>query len=502
MDTLTHVINGFAVCLQPINLWYTFVGVFLGTIIGVLPGIGPSATIALLIPVTFGMNPTSALIMMAGVYYGSKYGGSTTAILIRTPGEAASVMTSIDGYEMARKGRAGAALAVSAIGSFIAGTIGVIALTLFALPLTSMALKFGPAEYFTLMLFAMTAVASLTGKSPAKGMLSTILGLMIATIGIDLQSGQPRYTMGVAEFQDGVGFIVVVVGLFAVGEVFRGMEGLFKGTAPEMVKISGKLWLTKEEWKRSIGPIWRGGFIGFIIGVLPGAGGTIASILSYTTEKRLSKHPEEFGKGAIEGVAGPESANNSDTAGALVPLLTLGVPGGGATAVMLGAFIMYGIQPGPLLFQNRPDLVWGLVDSMYIGNIMLLILNLPLIGLFVRLLYIPAGILYPLIVAIAVIGAYGINGSMLDLYLILFFGVVGYIFEKVDIPVAPLVLSLVLGGIMEQSFRQAMTISGGNPKIFLGSTITVTLVVLSVISIALPFVLPRLKALKQSEDPA
>ncbi|HEX6004818.1 MAG TPA: tripartite tricarboxylate transporter permease [Burkholderiales bacterium] len=502
METLTHIINGFEVCLQPINLWYTFVGVFLGTIIGVLPGIGPSATIALLIPVTFGMNPTSALIMMAGVYYGSKYGGSTTAILIRTPGEASSVMTSIDGYEMARKGRAGAALAVSAIGSFIAGTIGIVALTLFAVPLTSMALKFGPAEYFTLMVFAMTAVASLTGKSAAKGMLSTILGLMIATIGIDLQSGQPRYTMGIAEFQDGVGFIVVVVGLFAVAEVFRGMESIFQGTAPEMIKISGKLWLTREEWKRSVGPIWRGGIIGFIIGVLPGAGGTIASILSYTTEKRMSKHPEEFGKGAIEGVAGPESANNSDTAGALVPLLTLGVPGGGATAVMLGAFIMYGIQPGPLLFQNRPDLVWGLVDSMYVGNIMLLILNLPLIGLFVRLLYIPAGVLYPLIVAISVIGAYGINGSMVDLYLILIFGVIGYIFDKVDIPVAPLVLSLVLGGMMEQSFRQAMTISGGNPKIFVGSTITVTLLVFSVISIALPFVLPRLKGLRQSEDPA
>jgi putative tricarboxylic transport membrane protein len=436
------------------------------------------------------------------VYYGTKYGGSTTAILIRTPGEAASVMTTIDGYEMARKGRAGAALAVSAIGSFIAGTIGVVALTIFAVPLTSMALKFGPAEYFTLMLFAMTAVASLTGKSPAKGMLSTVIGLMIATIGIDLQSGQPRYTMGVPEFQDGVGFIVVVVGLFAMAEVFRGLEGLFKGTAPQAIKISGKLWLTKEEWQRSIGPIWRGGIIGFVIGVLPGAGGTIASILAYTTEKRLSKHPEEFGKGAIEGVAAPEAANNADTAGALVPLLTLGVPGGGATAVMLGAFIMYGIQPGPLLFQNRPDLVWGLVDSMYIGNIMLLILNLPLIGLFVRLLYIPAGILYPLIVAISAIGSYAINGSTLDLYLLLFFGVVGYIFDKVDIPVAPLVLSLVLGGIMEQSFRQAMTISGGNPKIFVGSTITVTLLVFTVISIALPFILPRLKMLRRSEDAA
>ena len=501
METLTHILNGFTVCLQPINLWYTFVGVFIGTIIGVLPGIGPSAGIALLIPVTYGMDPTSALIMMCGIYYGTKYGGSTTAILIRTPGEAASVMTSLDGYAMAQKGRAGAALAVSAIGSFIAGTIGVVALTLFALPLASMALKFGPAEYFCLMLFAMTAVSSLTGKSPAKGMLATILGLMIATIGIDLQSGQPRYTMGIPEFQDGVGFIVVVVGLFAMAEVFRGLEEVHKGTAPEMIKISGKLWLTKEEWQRSIGPIWRGGIIGFVIGVLPGAGGTIASIMSYTTEKRLSKHPEEFGKGAIEGVAGPESANNSDTAGALVPLLTLGVPGGGATAVLMGAFIMYGIQPGPLLFEKRPDLVWGLVDSMYIGNIMLLILNLPLIGLFVRLLYIPSAILYPLIVAISVIGTYAINGSMLDLYMILGFGIVGYIFDKVDIPVAPLVLSLVLGGIMEQSFRQAMTISGADPAIFVKSGISMTLIALSVISISLPFIMPKIKAMKADDKP-
>ena len=496
METLNHILNGFAVCLQPINLWYTFMGVFMGTIIGVLPGIGSSAGIALLIPVTFGMDPTSALIMMTGIFYGTKYGGSTTSILIRTPGEAASVMTSIDGYEMAKNGRAGAALAVSAIGSFIAGTIGVVGLTLFAIPLASMALKFGPAEYFTLMFFALTAVASLTGSSPAKGMLSTILGLMIATIGIDLQSGQPRYTMNIAEFQDGVGFVTVVVGLFAVSEVFRGMEGIMRGTAPQMIKIKGKLWLTKEEWQRSIGPIWRGGIIGFVIGVLPGAGGTIASIMSYTTEKRLSKHPEEFGKGAIEGVAGPESANNSDTAGALVPLLTLGVPGGGATAVLLGAFIMYGIQPGPLLFQNRPDLVWGLVDSMYIGNIMLLILNLPLIGLFVRLLYIPSGILYPLIITISAIGAYAINGSLIDLYLILFFGIVGYVFDKVDIPVAPLVLSLVLGGMMEQSFRQAMTISGGDPQIFFHSAITITLVIMSVISICMPFILARFKPFK------
>ncbi len=494
MDTLTHILNGFAVALQPINIWYTFLGCFLGTIIGVLPGIGPSAGIALLIPVTYGMNPTSALIMMCGIFYGARYGGSTTAILINTPGEASSVMTTLDGYQMAKKGRAGAALAVSAIASFIAGTLGVIGLTLFALPLTGMALKFGPAEYFTLMFFAMTAVSSLAGKSPAKAMISTVLGLMIATIGIDLQSGQPRYAFGVPELQDGVGFIIAVVGLFAIAEVFFSMEEMTKGTRPEIIKLKGRLWLTREEWDRSVMPILRGGIIGFVIGVLPGAGGTIAAILSYVWEKRLSKHPEQFGQGAIEGVAGPEAANNSDTAGAMVPLLTLGIPGGGATAVMLGAFIMYGIQPGPMLFQNRPDLVWGLIASMYIGNIMLLILNLPLIGIFVRLLYIPSGILMPLIMAISAIGIYAINGNPVELYFGLIFGVIGYIFRKVDIPAAPMVLSLVLGGIMEQSFRQAMTISGGNPAVFVKSAICQTLVALSVLSVLLPFLLPRLKA--------
>jgi len=497
VETLTHILNGFSVCLQPINLWYTLVGCFLGTIVGVLPGIGPAAGIAILVPVTYGMNPTSALIMLAGIYYGAKYGGSTTSILIRTPGESSSVMTCIDGYAMALKGRAGAALAVSAIGSFIAGTIGVLGLTLFAVPLASMALDFGPAEYFTLMLFAMTAVASLTGKSLPKGLLSMFLGLMLATVGIDLQSAMPRYTMGILEFQEGISFVVVVVGLFAVAEVFQGLEMLFQGTAPDVIRISGKLWLTREEWKRSIGPIWRGGIIGFIIGVLPGAGGTIASILSYTAEKGLSKHPEEFGNGAIEGVAGPESANNSDTAGALVPLLTLGLPGGAVTAVLLGAFIMYGIQPGPLLFKEHPDVVWGLIDSMYVGNVMLLVLNLPLIGLFVRLLYIPRGMLYPLILAISVIGIYSINGNMVDLYLMLFFGLAGYLFGKAEIPVAPLVLAMVLGDLIEQSFRQAMTLSDGRLAIFVSSRIAVTLVVLTVISILWPFISSRIKTLKR-----
>jgi putative tricarboxylic transport membrane protein len=324
-------------------------------------------------------------------------------------------------------------------------------------------------------------------------MISTVLGLMIATVGIDLQSGQPRYTLGVPELQDGVGFLIAVVGLFAIAEVLFAMEEMTKGTRPEIIKLKGRLWFTKDEWNRSVGPIFRGGFIGFIIGVLPGAGGTIASIVSYVTEKRLSKHPERFGKGAIEGVAGPEAANNADTAGAMVPLLTLGIPGGGATAVMLGAFIMYGIQPGPMLFQNRPDLVWGLVDSMYIGNLMLLILNLPLIGIFVRLLYIPGGMLMPLVLAISTIGVYAINGNLVELYIGLAFGVLGYLFRRLDIPVAPMVLSLVLGGIMEQSFRQSMIISGGNLKIFVGSPISITLLSLAAFSAALPFILPRLK---------
>jgi putative tricarboxylic transport membrane protein len=499
VDTLQYILNGFAIAATPVNLWYTFLGCFMGTIIGVLPGIGPAAGIALLIPVTFGMNPTSALIMMAGIYYGAMYGGSTTSILINTPGETSSVMTAIDGFQMAKNGRAGAALAVSAIGSFIAGTISVVLLSLLAVPLASFALRFGPAEYFTLMLFAMTAVAALTGKSLAKGMLSMVLGLVIATVGIDLQSGQPRYTMGIPELQDGVGFIVVVVGLFAIGEVFSGMEDYFKGKS-EIIRIKGKLWLTREEWSRSYMPIIRGALIGFFKGVLPGAGATIATILSYSLERSIHKEPQKFGTGMIEGVAGPESANNAAVGGAMVPLLTLGVPGSGSTAVLMGAFIMYGIQPGPLLLQNRPDLVWGLVDSMYIGNVMLLILNLPLIGVFVRLLYIPTGILLALILAISTIGIYAGNGNVLELYMALFFGVLGYIFRKVQIPAAPLVLSLVLGGIMEQSFRQAMTISGGDPKIFVGSGICIVLLVLTAIALSLPFLVPKIKEWKKGPE--
>ena len=501
MDVLQHVLNGFAVAVQPINLLYVFIGCVLGTVIGVLPGIGPSAGIAMLLPIATGMEATSALIMIAGMYYGAMYGGSTTAILINTPGESGSVMTTIDGYQMAKNGRAGAALAISAIASFIAGTLGIVLLTFLAVPLSEVALYFGPAEYFTLMVFALTATTSLAGDSFAKGMISTILGLMVATVGVDLQSGQARYTFGYPELQEGFDFIVVVVGLFAISEVFVAIEEHLAGTAKPM-RVTGPIWLTAQEWRRSVRPIARGGILGFLVGVLPGAGSTIASILAYALEKKVSKHPERFGKGAIEGVAGPEAANNASTCGAMVPLLTLGVPGSGATAIIMGAFIMYGIQPGPLLFQSQPALVWGLIDSMYIGNLMLLLLNLPLVGLFVRFLYIPPGIMMPLILAISSIGVYSVHYSVFDLYVALAFGGLGYAFRKIGVPPAPLVLALVLGGMMEQSFRQAMTISSADPTVFVQSGISISLLCAAVLSVAVPIVMAWKKRRERREAAA
>ena len=500
MDALPHILNGFTVALQPVNIFYVFLGCVMGTVIGVLPGIGPAAGIALLLPLTTGMEPTSALILLAGIYYGAMYGGSTTAILINTPGESGSVMTTLDGYQMARNGRAGAALAISASASFIAGTAGIVLLTLLAVPLSQFALRFGPAEYFMLMVFALTAAASLGGNSFAKGLLATVLGLVIATVGVDLQSGQARYTFGLPQLQEGFSFIVVVVGLFAVSEVFVAIEDYLSGAAKPM-RVTGPIWITREEWRRSVKPIARGGLLGFLVGVLPGAGSTIATILAYSMEKRASRHPEQFGKGAIEGVAGPEAANNASTCGAMVPLLTLGVPGSGATAIIMGAFIVYGIQPGPLLFQSQPALVWGLIDSMYLGNVMLLLLNLPLVGLFVRVLYIPTGIMLPLILAISSIGVYTVNNSVFDLYVALAFGGLGYAFRKLGVPAAPLVLALVLGGMMEQSFRQAMTISSANPAIFVQSGISVTLLAAAALSVVLPIVATR-RARKRKEGQA
>jgi len=482
MDSLHGIAHGLAIAAMPTHLLYTLVGVFTGTMISHLPGIGPSAGIALLIPATFGMDPSAALMMLAGIYYGCMYGGAVTAILLNTPGDAAAVMTVLDGYPMARKGRAGAALAIAAVSSFIAGTLGVSALAFVAVPLSELALKFGPAEYFTLILFALTTVSALTGESIAKGMMATCIGLAISTVGLDLQSGTARFTLGLSELQDRVNFLVVAVGMFALSEVSRMVEGTREGTM-HAVRVQGRLWFTREEWRRAWPAILRGGSVGFFCGAAPGLGGTISAMLSYILEKKVSRRPHEFGHGAIEGVAAPEAATNADTCGAFVHLLALGIPGSGSTAVIMGAFIMYGIQPGPMLFQSQPDLVWGLIASMYVGNVLLLVLNLPLVGLFARILYVPPGVLLVLILGIAAAGIYSFDTQVFDLYLALAFGVAGYAFRKLDIPRGPLIFGVILGGLLEQSFRQAMTISSGSPLIFVGSPIAVFLLLCSVVSV-------------------
>jgi putative tricarboxylic transport membrane protein len=484
MDSFHGILHGLAVAAAPEHLLYTLIGVFIGTMISHLPGIGPSAGIALLLPVTFGMQPSTALMMLAGIYYGCMYGGAVTAILINTPGDAAAVMTVLDGYPMARKGRAGAALAIAAVSSFIAGTLGVTALAFIAMPLSTLALHFGPAEYFSLMFFALTSVTALTGDSIPKGMLATFIGLALATVGIDLQSGTPRFTMGIVELQDHVSFLVVVVGLFAIAEVSRMVEGTLQGTM-HIVRVTGKLWFTRDEWRRAWPSIFRGAGVGFFCGAAPGLGGTVSAMLAYVTEKKCSKYPAQFGHGAIEGVAAPEAAVNADTCGAFVHLLALGIPGSGSTAIIMGAFIMYGIQPGPMLFQTHPDLVWGLIASMYVGNVMLLVLNLPLVGVFARVLYVPPGILLVIILGVASAGVYSFGANVFDLYLVLFFGVVGFAFRKFDIPKAPLIFGLILGNMIEQSFRQAMTISSGDATVFLRSPISAFLLLCAATSVAM-----------------
>ena len=482
MESLYGILHGLAVAAQPIHLLYTLIGVFIGTMISHLPGIGPSAGIALLIPVTFGMDPSTALMMLAGIYYGCMYGGAVTAILLNTPGDAAAVMTVLDGYPMARKGRAGAALAIAAVSSFIAGTMGVTALAFVAMPLAAVALHFGPAEYFALIFFALTTVSALTGESLAKGMMSTLHRPGARHHRHRSADRRAAVYHGFVQLQDRVSFLVVVVGLFAIAEVTRMVEGTLQGTM-HTVRVQGKLWFTREEWRRAKPAIFRGSAIGFFCGAAPGLGGTIAAMLAYVTEKKISKRPQEFGHGAIEGVAAPEAATNADTCGAFVHLLALGIPGSGSTAVIMGAFIMYGIQPGPMLFTTHPDLVWGLIASMYIGNLMLLVLNLPLVGLFARILYVPPGILLVLILGIATAGVYSFNMDVFDLFLALFFGVMGYAFRRLDIPKAPLIFGLILGHTVEQSFRQAMTISSGSLMIFLQSPISVFLLLCAAASV-------------------
>ncbi len=486
-EVFSSLAYGFSVALTPANLVWAMVGSVIGTLIGVLPGIGPVSGIAILIPVIYGMNPASAMIMLTAMYYGTMYGGSTTSILVNVPGEASSVVTTLDGYQMARQGRAGAALAIAAIGSFVSGTLSILGLMLFAVPLTTLALKFGPAEYFGLMLLGLSSVTSLAGKSLVKALLSMIFGLMIATIGVDLSTGIARYTFEVPQLLDGIGFLVVAIGLFAVSEVLLAVEEL--GQARREPIPLGRVWLSWKEFAASWWAMIRGTVIGFYIGVLPAAGATIASFMSYDVEKRLAKDPSTFGKGDIRGVAAPESANNAAAVGNMVPLMTLGIPGSSTTAIMLGALMMLGVQPGPLMYQKNPDVFWGLIASMYIGNTMLLILNLPLVGLWVKILAIPERILYPLILAVSVIGVYGVSSSTTDLLLACGFGLLGYYMRKHDYPLAPAVLGVVLGGLMEQSLRQALVLSDGSYWILLQRPISLVLVVLSVASLVSPYLI-------------
>jgi putative tricarboxylic transport membrane protein len=484
METIQNVIFGFSVVLAPMNLLLCFAGVFIGTLIGVLPGIGPAGSVALLLPFTFTLPPVSAIIMLAGIFYGSMYGGSTTSILVNIPGEAASVITCLDGYQMARQGRAGRALGIAAIGSFIAGTLGVVFLMVIAPPVARFALRFGPPEFFCLIFFGLTMLAYLASGSMIKAFAMAALGMIIGMIGIDNVSGVIRFTCGVKEFYEGLGLVPVLMGLFGVGEVLINIEESFKRSVFKST-IKGLL-PDKKDWKDSAKPIARGSLIGFFLGTLPGPGNIISSFVSYTVEKRFSRHPEKFGKGAIEGVAGPESANNSATAGAFIPLLTFGIPTSATMALLLGALRIHGVIPGPLLIESNPDVFWGVITSMYIGNGMLLILNLPLIGLWVKVLRVPYGILFPLILLFCVIGAYAGNFSLMDINVMIFFGLIGYLMRKTGFEPAPLVFAYILCPMWEEAFRQSLIISYGDMFVFFKRPISAILLFLSFFFIISP----------------
>ncbi|HVE48424.1 MAG TPA: tripartite tricarboxylate transporter permease [Casimicrobiaceae bacterium] len=483
MDALTHLAQGFVVLLQLKYVGFCLAGVVVGQVIGALPGIGPGAAIAILLPLTFGGDATGSLIMFAGIYYGAQYGGTLTSVLVSIPGESSTVMTSLDGYQMARQGRAGAALGIAAIGSFIAGTLGTLGLTLLAPALAAVALLFGPPEYFALVLVGLTALA-LVGGDLRKGLMMGLVGLMIATIGVDPQVGNTRFMFGQLWLLDGIDFLVMAVALFGVGEVLASVE---QGLEPPKVEVTIRnVMPTLLDWVASRWAILRGTAIGFLIGVLPGAGATIASFIAYAVEKKVSKHPEKFGTGVIEGVAAPESANNAAATGAMVPMFALGIPGSGTTAIMLGALIMFGLHPGPQLFAKNPDLVWGVIASMYVGNVVLLALNLPLASFFAKLLRVRYALLYPVILALCIAGVYSQSNSADDLWVMSGFGIVGYLMKKFDFPIAPLVLGLVLEPMLETSLRQSMTLSHGSLAIFVTRPISATLLVLTLLILIAP----------------
>jgi putative tricarboxylic transport membrane protein len=491
MDVIQNVIYGFQVALQPINLMYCFFGVLIGTLVGVLPGLGPPAAIAMLLPSTFHATPVSAIIMLAGIYYGAMYGGSTTSILVNIPGEAASVVTCLDGYQMARKGRAGPALGIAAFGSFIAGTFAVIALTFLGPLLANLAFQFGPQEYFSMMIVGLTVLTYLSGSSMIKSLMMAAVGLILGGIGMDGISGKYRFTYGLQVLADGVGLVPVVMGLFGISEVLLNLET--KIDRDVFVTRLKNLFPTLKDWADSIWAIIRGTVLGFFLGIIPGGGAVVASFASYAIEKKVSKHPEEFGKGAIQGVAGPESANNSAAGGAFIPLLTLGIPANAVMAILLGALMIHGLQPGPLLMSKAPDVFWGVIVSMYIGNAMLLVLNLPLIPLWVMVLKVPYYLLYPLIILFCLIGAYSIGNNAGDVIVMLIFGIVGYIMKKFRYEGAPLVLALVLGPMLEESFRQSLISSRGDFSTFITRPISLGFLIVAVLLLIIPIVTQRKK---------
>lgn len=490
MDIIASLGLGFSVALDPMNILYCFIGVLLGTLVGVLPGIGPTATIAMLLPITFSLSPAGALIMLAGIYYGAQYGGSTTAILINLPGESSSAVTAIDGYQMARNGRAGPALATAALGSFFAGTVATLLLAFFAPPLARAALNFGAPEYFALIVLGLLVSIALAHGSILKALAMIVLGLLLGMVGQDIYTGQPRFTFGIRELYSGLNFVSVAVGVFGVAEILRNLENE-KGR-DVMVKAVKGLWLSKDDFRRIIGPVLRGTTLGSLLGVLPGGGHILSAFASYSAEKRLSKTPEQFGHGAIEGVAGPESANNAAAQTSFIPLLTLGIPAHPVMALMVGAFILQGITPGPNVINDQPALFWGIIASMWVGNVLLVLLNLPLIGLWVKMLSIPYRALFPAIVLFACIGCFSINQNIYDVYAIAFFGVVGYVLIRFGCEPAPLLLGFVLGPLLEEHLRRAMIISRGDPTVFITRPISATLLGLALLAVVIA-VLPSIR---------
>lgn len=479
METLDLLLGGFATALQPANLAFALIGCILGTLVGIMPGIGPVAGTALLLPLTFKFDATSSIIMLSAIYYGAMYGGTLTSVLVNVPGEASSAITCLDGHEMAKRGRAGPALAVAAIGSFFGGTIATMGLVLLAQPLTALALKFGPPEFFSLMLVGLSLVIGLAGKSIALALISAMLGLLIAMVGIDPVVGAPRFAFGNVHLLGGIDVVIVAMGLFGVGEILLGLER--QGVGSAIGTKLRELIPSRDDIRRSVRPVLRGTGIGFFLGLIPGVGAVVPTVMSYITEKRLSRTPEKFGTGMIEGVAGPETANNSYATAALIPLFTLGIPGSPTVAVIMGAFMMKGLVPGPFLFRDHATVVWGVIASLYVGNLILLILNLPLIPLWVRLLKLPTSILYTFVLAFSAIGAYSINGQAFDVGMMTAFGILGYVFKKLEIPLAPLILTLILGPLMEQSLRQSLEMSRGRFSIFVEHPISLGLILLAIV---------------------